>query len=89
LYIAPGSTGGCRREERFVFPPSVRRVHLPLPPRITTACGPGEAVATVAAAKALDKTNGFLLTHANGNEIMLGKMGATSAESVGYAAVVF
>jgi len=53
------------------------------------ACGPGAAAATVAAAKALGKTKGVLLAHTNSNEIMLRKMGATSAESVGYAAIVF
>jgi len=53
------------------------------------ACGPGAAAATVAAAKALGKTEGLLLSHTNSNEIMLRKMGATSREAVGYAAIVF
>jgi hypothetical protein len=53
------------------------------------ACGPGAAAAAVAAAKGLGKTEGVLLAHTNSNEIMLRKMGATSRESVGYAAIVF
>lgn len=53
------------------------------------ACGAGAAAATAAAAKALGKTKGVLLAHTNSNEIMLRKMGATSRESVGYAAIVF
>jgi len=53
------------------------------------ACGPGAAAAAVAAAKALGKTTGILLTHTNSNEVMLKKMGYGSAESVGYAAIVF
>jgi len=53
------------------------------------ACGSGAAAATVAAAKALGKTKGVLLAHTNSNEIMLKKMGSTSRESVGYAAIVF
>jgi AmmeMemoRadiSam system protein B len=53
------------------------------------ACGPGAAAATVAAAKALGKTKGILLAHTNSSEIMLQKMGSSSRESVGYAAVIF
>jgi AmmeMemoRadiSam system protein B len=53
------------------------------------ACGPGAAAATVAAAKTLGKTKGVLLAHTNSNEIMLRKMGETSRESVGYAAIIF
>jgi AmmeMemoRadiSam system protein B len=53
------------------------------------ACGAGAAAAAVAAAKALGKTKGVLLAHTNSNEIMLRKMGATSRESVGYAAIIF
>jgi len=53
------------------------------------ACGAGAAAAAVAAAKKLGKTEGLLLAHTNSNEIMLRKMGATSAESVGYAAIIF
>jgi AmmeMemoRadiSam system protein B len=53
------------------------------------ACGPGAAAATVAAAKALGKTKGVLLAHTNSNEIMLQKMGSSSRESVGYAAIIF
>jgi len=53
------------------------------------ACGAGAAAATVAAAKSLGKTKGLLLAHTNSNEVMLYKMGTTSADSVGYAAIVF
>lgn len=53
------------------------------------ACGPGAVAAVVSAAKKLGKTEGLLLAHTNSNEIMLQKMGTTSAEAVGYAAIVF
>jgi hypothetical protein len=53
------------------------------------ACGPGAAAAAAAAAKKLGKTEGLLLAHTNSNEIMLRKMGETSYDSVGYAAMVF
>ena len=53
------------------------------------ACAPGAAAAEIAAAKQLGKTEGLLLAHINSNEIMLRKMGTTSADSVGYAAMVF
>jgi len=55
----------------------------------SNACGPGAAAAAVAAAKKLGKTKGLLLDHTNSNKIMAEKMGSTSAESVGYAAIVF
>jgi AmmeMemoRadiSam system protein B len=54
-----------------------------------SACGSGAAAATVAAAKKLGKTEGLLLAHTNSNEVMLREMGTTSADSVGYAAIVF
>jgi AmmeMemoRadiSam system protein B len=53
------------------------------------ACGAGAAAAAVAAAGKLGKTKGLLLAHTNSNEVMLQKMGYTSAEAVGYAAIVF
>ncbi len=53
------------------------------------ACGPGAAAAAVAAAKKLGKTKGVLLAHTNSNKVMLEKMGASSADAVGYAAIVF
>ena len=53
------------------------------------ACGPGAAAATVAAAKKLGCKRGILLGHTTSNEIMLQKMGTTSADAVGYAAIVF
>jgi len=53
------------------------------------ACGAGAAAAAVAAAKKLGKTKGLLLAHTNSNEVMRRRMGATSAESVGYAAIIF
>ena len=53
------------------------------------ACGAGAAAAAVAAAKKLNRTKGLLLAHTNSNQIMLDKYGSSSAESVGYAAIVF
>jgi AmmeMemoRadiSam system protein B len=53
------------------------------------ACGPGAAAAAVAAAKKLGSERGLLLAQTSSNEIMLRKMGASGAESVGYAAIVF
>ncbi|MHC4423969.1 MAG: AmmeMemoRadiSam system protein B [Planctomycetota bacterium] len=53
------------------------------------ACGAGAAAAAIAAAKKLGKTKGLLLAHTNSNEVMLRDMGTSSAESVGYAAIVF
>ena len=53
------------------------------------ACGPGAAAATVAAVKELGCERGLLLGHRTSNEIMLEKMGTTSAEAVGYAGIVF
>ena len=53
------------------------------------ACGAGAAAAAIAAAKQLGSERGLLLAHANSNEVMLRKMGTTSADSVGYAAMVF
>ncbi len=53
------------------------------------ACGAGAAAAAVAAAKKLGKTKGVLLAHTNSNEVMIKKMGTSSTEAVGYAAIVF
>jgi AmmeMemoRadiSam system protein B len=53
------------------------------------ACGAGAAAAAVAVAKKLGRTKGFLLAHTNSNEVMLNKMGTTSTDSVGYAAIIF
>jgi len=53
------------------------------------ACGAGAAAAAVAAAKKLGKTTGLLLVHTNSNEVMMQKMGTSSTDSVGYAAIVF
>ncbi len=53
------------------------------------ACGPGAAAATVAAAKKLGKIKGTLLAQTDSNEVMLTKMGTSSQDSVGYAAIVF
>ncbi len=53
------------------------------------ACGAGAAAAAVAVAKKTGRTKGVLLAHTNSNEVMLRKMGATSPDSVGYAAIVF
>lgn len=53
------------------------------------ACGPGAAAAAVAAARKLGKTAGQLLAQTNSNEVMLRKMGASTRDSVGYAAILF
>jgi len=53
------------------------------------ACGAGAAAAAVAAAKKLGKTGGVLLAQTNSRDVMLQKMNTSSAESVGYAAIVF
>ena len=53
------------------------------------ACGAGAAAATVTVARALGRKKGILLAHTNSNEVMLKKMGSSSRESVGYAAIVF
>lgn len=53
------------------------------------ACGPGAAAAATAAARKLGTTKGQLLAYTNSNEIMRSKMGTTSRDSVGYAAIVF
>ena len=53
------------------------------------ACGAGAAAAAVAAAKTLSKTEGVLLAQTDSNEVMMRKMGSSSRDSVGYAAIVF
>ncbi|MBA7658534.1 hypothetical protein ES703_66490 [subsurface metagenome] len=53
------------------------------------ACGAGAAAAAVAAAKKLGRGKGVLLAQTNSRDVMLEKMGTPSAESVGYAAIVF
>jgi MEMO1 family protein len=53
------------------------------------ACGAGAAAATVAAAKRLGKTQGYLLAHNHSNEVMERKYGQSSEESVGYAGIIF
>lgn len=53
------------------------------------ACGPGATAATVAVAKGLGRQQGVLLAHTTSNEIMLEKMGSTSTDAVGYAAIIF
>jgi hypothetical protein len=53
------------------------------------ACGPGAAAATIAAAKKLGSQRGVLLAQTTSNEVMLERLGTTSADAVGYAAIVF
>jgi AmmeMemoRadiSam system protein B len=53
------------------------------------ACGAGAAAATAAAAKKTGIKKGLLLAHTNSNEVMQKKFRSSSAESVGYAAIVF
>jgi AmmeMemoRadiSam system protein B len=55
----------------------------------SNACGPGAAAATVAAAKDLGCQRGVLLAQTTSNDVMLERMGSTSADFVGYAALVF
>jgi AmmeMemoRadiSam system protein B len=55
----------------------------------SNACGPGAAAAAIAAAKKLGSERGILLAHTTSNEVMLARLGTTSADSVGYAAIVF
>jgi AmmeMemoRadiSam system protein B len=53
------------------------------------ACGPGATASTVAAAKGLGCERGLLLAQTSSGEVMREKMGTTSTDSVGYAAIVF
>jgi AmmeMemoRadiSam system protein B len=53
------------------------------------ACGAGAAAAAVAAARKLGKTEGVLLAQTNSSEVMQREMGSSSADSVGYAAIVY
>ncbi|MFA5554980.1 MAG: AmmeMemoRadiSam system protein B [Phycisphaerae bacterium] len=55
----------------------------------SNACGAGAAAAAVSAAQNLGRTRGTLLAHTNSNEIMAERMNRRSAESVGYAAIIF
>ena len=54
-----------------------------------SACGPGAAAALVETAKELGKSEGVLLAHTHSNEIMERKLGRSSQDSVGYAAIVY
>jgi AmmeMemoRadiSam system protein B len=53
------------------------------------ACGPGAAASTVSAAKELGSERGLLLAQTSSSEVMQNKMGTTSTDSVGYAAIIF
>lgn len=53
------------------------------------ACGPGAVAATVSAAKDLGAKQGLLLAQTSSSEVMREKMGKSSTDSVGYAAIVF
>lgn len=52
------------------------------------ACGPGAAAAAVAAARKRGAMQGLLLAYTNSNDVMQRKMGMTSRDSVGYAAIL-
>jgi len=54
-----------------------------------SACGPGAAAAAIATVKKLGIQSGLLLSHTNSLKIMLSKLGRSSSESVGYAAIVY
>ncbi|MHC4104441.1 MAG: AmmeMemoRadiSam system protein B [Planctomycetota bacterium] len=53
------------------------------------ACGAGAAAGVIAAARKLGRTEGVVLAQTNSNEVMQQKMGTSSSDSVGYAAIVF
>jgi AmmeMemoRadiSam system protein B len=53
------------------------------------ACGPGASAAAISAARELGCRRGLLLAHTTSNEIMFQRMGTTSSDSVGYAAILF
>ncbi|MBN2129216.1 MAG: AmmeMemoRadiSam system protein B [Sedimentisphaerales bacterium] len=53
------------------------------------ACGPGAAAAALAAARERGATEGLLLARTSSNEVMQRRMGTTSSDSVGYAAILF
>ncbi len=53
------------------------------------ACGPGAAAAIVTVARRLGVSKGVLLAHTSSNDVMFRRMGTTSRDSVGYAAIVF
>lgn len=55
----------------------------------SNACGPGAAAAAVSAAKKLGREKGVLLAYTDSNEVMIKRFHQSSAESVGYAAIVF
>lgn len=54
-----------------------------------SACGPGAAAAALAVARRLGVDAGVLLAQTNSNAIMRDRMGPSSRDSVGYAAMVF
>ena len=54
-----------------------------------SACGPGAVAALVEAAKKLGRTKGILLAHTHSSEVMQRKLGQSSEEGVGYAAIIF
>jgi AmmeMemoRadiSam system protein B len=54
-----------------------------------SACGPGATAALVATAGELGRTEGVLLGHTHSNEVMKRKLGRSSEDSVGYAAIVY
>ena len=54
-----------------------------------SACGPGATAVLVAIAKELGRSEGVLLAHTHSNEVMERKLGRSSEDSVGYAAIVY
>jgi AmmeMemoRadiSam system protein B len=53
------------------------------------ACNAGATAATVAAVQALGATQGVLLEHTTSSEVLAGKLGGDSHDSVGYAGIIF
>jgi AmmeMemoRadiSam system protein B len=54
-----------------------------------SACGGGAIAATIATCRTLGAQRGHVLEHTDSNRVQAGRLGGRSADSVGYAAVVF
>lgn len=53
------------------------------------ACSSGAVAATVSATRILGASRGTLLTHTTSGEVLAGRLGPISGDSVGYAGIVF
>lgn len=54
-----------------------------------SACGAGAVAAVVEAARTMGAARGYLLAHTTSAEVMQGRFGQDSQDSVGYAAIVY